>query len=122
MDIPKPIGAERSRFRGLVPDAPDVEMKPMFGTAGAFVNGDMFVGLFGSDVGVKLPAAAGTRLVALSGAGPFGPAERPVSGDVALPYAWTAPKSAAWVQRALTAARTVPATQPRQRPAKRAAR
>ena len=33
---------------------PGVEVKPMFGQLGAFVNGNMFAGLFGSSIGVKL--------------------------------------------------------------------
>ena len=54
MKIPKPTDADRDRFRSLVPDEPDVETKPMFGNLGVFVNGNMFMGLFGSDIGVKL--------------------------------------------------------------------
>jgi hypothetical protein len=34
--------------------APDINIKPMFGNLGAFVNGNMFMGLFGSDIGVEL--------------------------------------------------------------------
>ena len=55
--MPKPTEADRERFTALVPEAPDVVVKPMFGNLGAFVNGNMFMGLFGSDVGVKLAAA-----------------------------------------------------------------
>ena len=47
MKIPKPTEADRERFTSLVPDAPGVEVKPMFGNLGAFVNGNMFMGLFG---------------------------------------------------------------------------
>jgi hypothetical protein len=55
MKIPKPTEGDRERFTALVPEAPQVEVKPMFGNLAAFVNGNMFVGLFGSDVGIKLP-------------------------------------------------------------------
>src|SRR5207342_2946046 len=64
MKIPKPTEADRERFTGLVPRAPDVEIKPMFGNLGAFVNGNMFMGLFGSDVGIKLPEDDQQRLLA----------------------------------------------------------
>ena len=47
MQIPKPTDADKDRFRALVPDSPDVEVKPMFGNLGAFVHGNMFAGLFG---------------------------------------------------------------------------
>ena len=51
MKIPKPTDADRERFRVAGARRPDVETKPMFGNLGAFVNGNMFMGLFGSDVG-----------------------------------------------------------------------
>jgi hypothetical protein len=54
MQMPKPTEADRERFRALVPDDPRVEVKPMFGQLAAFVNGNMFFGLFGSDLGVKV--------------------------------------------------------------------
>jgi hypothetical protein len=88
VQIPKPTEADRERFAGLVPEAPDVEVKPMFGNLGAFVHGNMFMGLFGPDIGVKLPEEERLELLAVPGSGPFGPAERPMSGYVALPAGW----------------------------------
>jgi TfoX/Sxy family transcriptional regulator of competence genes len=84
MKIPKPSDNDKARFRDLVPADPRVEVKPMFGNLGAFVNGNMFMGLFGADIGVKLPAADSRKLMD-SGGGPFGPAERPMGGYVSLP-------------------------------------
>jgi TfoX/Sxy family transcriptional regulator of competence genes len=40
-----------------VPRYDRVEVKPMFGNLGAFVNGNIFMGLFGAEVGLKLPDA-----------------------------------------------------------------
>jgi uncharacterized protein YndB with AHSA1/START domain len=60
----------------MVPDAPGVEVKPMFGNLGAFVHGNMFMGLFGTDIGVKLPEDGRSRLLAVPGAAPFGPRSR----------------------------------------------
>ena len=51
MKIPKPSDDDRARFRSLVPEDTRVEVKPMFGNLGAFVNGNMFMGLFGPEVG-----------------------------------------------------------------------
>ena len=59
MEMPKPTEADRTAFRKLVADEPDVDVKPMFGNLSAFVNGNMFMGLFGSDIGVKLRAPDG---------------------------------------------------------------
>lgn len=84
MQIPKPSEDDKARFRDLVPADPRVAVKPMFGNLGAFVNGNMFMGLFGADIGVKLAAEDARRLMD-SGGGPFGPAERPMSGYVSLP-------------------------------------
>lgn len=108
MKIPKPTDADRERFRSLVPDATDVEVKPMFGNLGAFVNGNMFMGLFGSDVGVKLPDADRAALLEQPGAGPFGPAERPMGGYVTLPADWSPRQAKRWVDAALAAASSLP--------------
>lgn len=103
VEMPKPSDADKERFRALVPDDPRVETKPMFGNLAAFVNGNMFMGLFGADVGVKLPDDAKEALLAVDGAGPFGPRERPLGGYVTLPSAWAAKPDHArpWVGRAL---------------------
>ncbi len=103
MEMPKPTEGDKEYFRALVPDDPRVEVKPMFGNLGAFVNGNMFMGLFGADVGVKLAEADREKLLAEDGAGPFGPAERPMGGYVTLPAAWRAsPDSAGrWIGEAL---------------------
>ena len=100
MQIPRPTEDEKKRFRDLVPDDPRVEVKPMFGNLGAFVNGNMFMGLFGSDVGVKLDPLEAERARQF-GAGPFGPAERPMGGFVSLPPAFTPPQSEELIARAL---------------------
>jgi hypothetical protein len=102
MKIPKPTDADKERFRALVPDDPRVTVKPMFGNLGAFVNGNMFMGLFGSDVGVKLPPDGAAELLAADGAGPFGPPERPMGGYVTLPKASLVDGSCRpWIERAL---------------------
>jgi hypothetical protein len=102
MQVPKPTEADKERFRSLVPADPEVEVKPMFGNLGAFVNGNMFMGLFGPDVGVKLAADDAIALRAVEGAGPFGPAERPMSGWVTLPAPSLGSAAAAgWIRRAL---------------------
>jgi len=85
MQIPKPSREDAERFRSLVPSDARVEIKPMFGNFGAFVNGNMFMGLFGSDIGLKLDPADAGKLLVLEGAGPFGPEERPMGGYVRLP-------------------------------------
>src|SRR6266566_720751 len=80
MEMPKPSEEDKRFFRSLIPDDPAVEVKPMFGNLGAFVNGNMFAGLFGAAVGVRLDESGRDDLASVEGSGPFGPAERPMSG------------------------------------------
>lgn len=102
MEVPRPSDTDRERFRSAVPDDPRVQVKPMFGNLGAFVNGNMFMGLFGADLGLRLPPDEATALLALPGAGPYGPPGRPMGGWVTLPAALVgSPDGAAWVERAL---------------------
>jgi TfoX/Sxy family transcriptional regulator of competence genes len=102
MEIAKPTDADRDWFRSLVPADARVEIKPMFGNLGAFVNGNMFLGLFGADVGVRLADGDLEDLVALGG-GPFGPAGRAMGGYVSLPTAWRGKpaKNTTWAAKAL---------------------
>ncbi len=113
MKMPKPTDADRERFTELVPDAPGVEVKPMFGNLGAFVNGNMFMGLFGAAVGVKLAEPDQAELLAEPEAGPFGPEERPMGGYVTLPAAWTARQARPWVERSLAHAASLPPKKPK---------
>ena len=117
--MPKPTDADRERFRELVPDEPGVETKPMFGNLGAFVHGNMFMGLFGSGIGVKLDAPDRAELAAVPGTAPFGPAERPMSGYVTLPADWTAAEAGPWIAKARVAAGALPAKQPKRKATKK---
>ena len=102
MQIPKPSEADKEFFRSLIPDEGDIEIKQMFGNLGAFVRGNMFAGLFGPAVGVRLSQVDARELEAIPGTGPFGPSERPMGGYLSLPSAWRgSPELAAgWVEKA----------------------
>ena len=110
MKIPKPTEADKDYFRSIVPDDPRVEIKPMFGNVAAFVNGNMFMGLFGSDVGVRLTERDRTSLLEIAGAGPFGPEGRPMGEYVALPHAWRndVENTVTWCDRALEHVASMP--------------
>jgi TfoX/Sxy family transcriptional regulator of competence genes len=101
MLIPKPSQDDKAKFHGLVPAVRGVEAKPMFGNLGGFVNGNMFMGLFGSAIGVKLSDDDAAALRAIHGAGPFGPVDRPMSSYVALPAKWSVEEAAPWIGKAL---------------------
>jgi len=71
VEIPKPSEQDKTLFRSVLPDAPDVVVKPMFGNIGAFVNGNMFAGLFGLTIGVRiLDDANRDELTRIEGSGP----------------------------------------------------
>jgi TfoX/Sxy family transcriptional regulator of competence genes len=110
MEIPKPSEDDKQFFLGLMPGDPAVEVKPMFGNLGAFVHGNMFAGLFGPAVGVRLDETAQRELAAIDGSGPFGPAQRPMGGYLSLPEAWRAQPdlAAGWVAKALDHVSTLP--------------
>ena len=89
MHVPRPSKETEELFRSVVPEGPDVQVKPMFANLAAFVNGNMFAGLFGDQVGVRLPdESVRAELLAVDGTGPYGPSERPMGGYVSLPESW----------------------------------
>src|SRR5260370_37118417 len=98
MEVPKPSEADKAVFRSVMPGDPAVEVKPMFGNLGAFVHGNMFAGLFGPAVGVRLDETAQRELAAIDGAGAFGPGERPMGRCPRPPEAVAPPPglAAAW--------------------------
>ena len=73
MEMPKASDADKEHFRSVVPDHPEVVIKPMFGNLGAFVHGNMFAGLFGPTIGVKLSEADKELLEGTERTVPFGP-------------------------------------------------
>ena len=113
MEMPKPSEDDKEYFRSILPGDPDVEVKPMFGNLGAFVNGNMFMGLFGSDVGIKLPEDDQQRLLAEPGAGPFGPEERPMAGYVAIPADWPGGTASDWIGKSLAYVAGLPPKKPK---------
>ena len=110
MDMPKANEQDKHYFQSVVPDRPGVVIKPMFGNLGAFVNGNMFAGLFGASVGVKLDDSSRAELASVDGTGPFGPAGRPMGGYTSLPVAWrSTPELAAhWVEVACSQISVLP--------------
>ncbi len=76
----------RVLFDGLVPDAPGVEVRPMFGQRAAWVNGNMFMGTFEDRLVVRLPDDGRAELAAAGGER-FEPMGRPMREYMMLPAA-----------------------------------
>jgi TfoX/Sxy family transcriptional regulator of competence genes len=115
MAFPKPTPEARAAFEALVPMDLRVQIKPMFGNLAAFVDGQMFMGLFGDAMFVRLPTGDREALVAQGGA-PFEPmAGRPMKEYVSLPEAWTDQPTLAgpWVNRSLAWTSTLPPKKPK---------
>ena len=111
MKMPKPSDQAKAAFSSLVPDDPSVSLRPMFGNLAAFVNGNMFSGLFGEDLFVRLPNDEAAQ-VKRQGGRPFEPMPgRAMSGYVMVPANWQKKPDAVrpLVIRALTLTRAIPA-------------
>ena len=118
MSMPKPSPAARALFESLVPDDPRVTVRPMFGNVAAFVNGNMFMGLFGDELFVRLSEAERSELLAIDGATGFEPMKgRPMKEYVALPASWCDDPTAAqsWVSRSLQWPSQIPEKKPKKR-------
>jgi TfoX/Sxy family transcriptional regulator of competence genes len=108
--MPKPSEHAKAAFTKLVPDEPAVTMRPMFGNLSAFVNGNMFAGLFGEDLFVRLPDAQ-SALIRKQGGRDFEPmAGHAMKGYVTVPSTWRNQTAAAkaWIADSLTFARGLP--------------
>jgi TfoX/Sxy family transcriptional regulator of competence genes len=109
--LPKPSEQAKAAFSQLVPDEPEVTLKPMFGNLSAFVNGNMFAGLFGEDMFVRLPDPE-IAAVKKQGGRDFEPmAGHAMRGYVIVPNTWrTKPAPASiLVKRSLALIRAMPA-------------
>ncbi|HVD46737.1 MAG TPA: TfoX/Sxy family protein [Candidatus Limnocylindria bacterium] len=101
--MPKPSEDAKAAFTKLVPAGPTVTLRPMFGNLAAFVNGNMFAGLFGEDLFVRLPETE-SAAVRRQGGRDFAPmAGRAMKGYVTVPTTWRAKTEATkgWIVTAL---------------------
>ena len=114
MSMPKPTDRDLERFRALGPDDGRAEVRPMVGQLAAFVNGNMFMGIFGEDVLLRLPEADRAE-VTDAGGGPFEPMPgRPMREYVVVPAAWRnePDRIRGWAARALDHAEELPPKRP----------
>jgi len=108
--MPKPSEQAKAAFTKLVPDEPAVNMRPMFGNLAAFVNGNMFSGLFGEDLFVRLPDDQ-TAPIRKQGGRDFEPMPgHAMKGYVMVPATWSSKPAATktWIAAALAFTRAMP--------------
>lgn len=115
MNMPKPSEGAKAAFARIVPDEPAVTIKPMFGQVSAFVNGNMFCGIFGEELMVRLPEDEIAKVKKLGGRD-FEPMPgHKMGGYVIVPGDWRAKPPAALIKRALEVTRKMPAKKPKNR-------
>jgi TfoX/Sxy family transcriptional regulator of competence genes len=122
MEMPKAPDEAKEGFRSLVPDSPEVSVKPMFGNLGAFVNGNMFAGLFGGTIGIRLSPEDKEQLESGERTVPFGPADRPMREYTGLPEIWNEEgdgddaRAKAWIHKAYEHVAGLPPKEPKSKP------
>jgi TfoX/Sxy family transcriptional regulator of competence genes len=100
---------------GVLPDAGAVKRRKMFGYPCAFVNGNMFAGVHGSQLFLRFPDPLYQQFVAETGAGPFEPMPgHAMKGYATLPPSLLADADALprWVTRSFEAIAALPAKPP----------
>ena len=110
MTMPKPSEQAKTTFQKLVPPDPNVTTRPMFGNLAGFVNGNMFCGLFGEDLFVRVSVDDQAR-VRKQGGRAFEPMPgRAMTGYVVVPAGWQKKPDAtrAWIVTALSWSRALP--------------
>jgi TfoX/Sxy family transcriptional regulator of competence genes len=115
MTMPKPSEQAKAAFQKLVPADPAVTTRPMFGNLSGFVNGNMFCGLFGEDLFVRVSEDDQAK-VRKQGGRPFEPMPgRAMTGYVVVPAGWQKKPDATrtWIVTALSWSRKLPAKAPK---------
>jgi TfoX/Sxy family transcriptional regulator of competence genes len=117
--MPKSTAEATTAFLTLLPKDPALTTRPMFGNMAAFVNGNMFAGLFGDALFVRLPEPAREKLKEQGGKD-FEPMPgRAMTGYVCVAATWRAkpaPARAA-IGEALEWTRRMPGKKPAARAA-----
>ena len=111
MQLSKPTEHDKAGFRSMIPADPAVVIKPMFGNLGAFVNGNMFAGLFGSTIWVRLvETPAGGSWRRSTAADRSGRSSVPCAAMSGLPADWAGQpeRSTRWIEVAMSQVRALP--------------
>ena len=111
MKIPPPADSAVRRFAALVPKEDSVEVRKVFGQPGAFIDGNMFFGVFGDSLFLRLSEADRREVKDSEGAKVFEPMPgRAMAEYITIPerLLGSDPKIKAWISRAVAYGRTLP--------------
>ena len=104
MKVPRADEKSKEFFSSILPNDPRITVRPMFGNISGFVNGNMFTGLLGDDLFVRLPEDKRKELLNEKGAKLLEPMKgRPMKDYVVIPKVWLRQPAIvrAWVTRSL---------------------
>lgn len=105
-------------FGRVAPNAPDVEHKTMFGYPSCFTGGNLFTGLHGNSMILRLNDSDRRQFLEAYGAQLFEPMPgRPMKEYVVVPDSLCAnePLLSTWIQKSLSHARAMPLKQPKKK-------
>ena len=111
MKIPKASQESRELLKSVLPQNDSITLRPLFGNIAAFVNRNMFTGLFGDDLFVRLSDQDIQQLVKTKTATFLSPMKgRPMKEYVVLPKAWIKDRNKlkVWISKSLDFAKTLP--------------
>jgi TfoX/Sxy family transcriptional regulator of competence genes len=95
---------------------PAIERRKMFGCPAFYINGNMFAGVYGQQLFLRLPPEQRAELAAGLGAKPFEPiAGRPMKEYVTMPEAVWSEQAALdeWMRRSVEFVASMPPKQPK---------
>lgn len=85
MKIPKASQESRELLKSILPTEGSIILRPMFGNIAAFVNGNMFAGLYGDEFFIRLPDQVIRQLAETKTGSGFSPMKgRPMGQYVVL--------------------------------------
>lgn len=108
--MPKPSDQAKAAFQKLLPPDPAVSTRPMFGNLSAFVNGNMFCGLFGEDLFVRVSDSDQAKIHKQGGKAFEPMAGHAMTGYAVVPSGWQKKPDAAraWIVTALSWSKALP--------------
>ncbi len=114
--MPKPSGETRALFESVLPQDPRIKARPMFGNVAGFLNGNMFMGLFGDELFVRLSEDDRAELLREDGTSVMEPRPgRPMKEYVFVPHDWhdDPSKMDEWVARSMAYVGDMPEKKPK---------
>jgi len=112
LKVPHPSEKSDEFFRSLIPDEPRVILRPMFGNLAGFVNGNLFAGLFGDSLFVRLSEKDRIEFQKFKDVKLFEPMQgRPMKSYFVVPKSWMEKPELVrpWISKALESTRKMPA-------------